>query len=91
MKTNLNLQDIFLNQVRKEHVSITVFLISGYQIKGFVKGFDSYTLVIDSDGKQQMIYKHAISTIVPTRPVNFLNNTGRRAEGEENDNSTSLL
>lgn len=91
MKINLNLQDIFLNQVRKEHVSITVFLISGYQIKGYVKGFDSYTLVIDSDGKQQMIYKHAISTIVPARPVNFLNNNGRKADGDDSEGSTSLL
>lgn len=71
MKSALNLQDVFLNQVRKESTSITIFLISGYQIKGFVKGFDSYTIILDSDGKQQMIYKHAISTIVPAKPVNF--------------------
>lgn len=71
MKSALNLQDIFLNQVRKEHIPITIFLVSGYQIKGHVKGFDSYTIVMDSDGKQQMIYKHAISTIIPGRPVNF--------------------
>jgi len=71
MKTVLNLQDIFLNQVRKDKTQITVFLVSGYQIKGLVKGFDSYTLVLDSDGKQQMIYKHAISTIIPSSPVNF--------------------
>ncbi len=74
MKSALNLQDIFLNQVRKDHSPITIFLISGYQIKGYVKGFDSYTIVIDSDGKQQMIYKHAISTIVPSKPVNFMSN-----------------
>lgn len=74
MKTVLNLQDIFLNQVRKDRVPITIFLISGYQIRGLVKGFDSYTIVLDSDGKQQMIYKHAISTIIPSQPVNFLNN-----------------
>lgn len=75
MKTALNLQDIFLNQVRKDHSPITIFLISGYQIKGYVKGFDSYTIVIDTDGKQQMIYKHAISTIVPSKPVNFMPKT----------------
>lgn len=72
MKNPINLQDVFLNQARKDHVQITVFLISGYQIKGLVKGFDPYTIVIDSDGKQQMIYKHAISTLIPTRPINFL-------------------
>lgn len=71
MKSVLNLQDIFLNQVRKDKTQITVFLVSGYQIKGYVKGFDSYTLVLDTEGKQQMIYKHAISTIIPSSPVNF--------------------
>ncbi len=85
MKSALNLQDIFLNQVRKEHIPITIFLVSGYQIKGHVKGFDSYTIVMDSDGKQQMIYKHAISTIIPGRPVNFQagktgNNNGHKPE-----------
>lgn len=71
MKAALNLQDIFLNQVRKEKTQITIFLVSGYQIKGYVKGFDSYTIVMDSEGKQQMIYKHAVSTIIPAKPVNF--------------------
>lgn len=71
MKQALNLQDIFLNDVRKDHISIVIFLISGFQIKGYVTGFDNYTIVLDSDGKQQMIYKHAISTIIPGKPVNF--------------------
>ncbi len=74
MKSSINLQDVFLNQVRKEQIHITVFLISGYQIKGLVKGFDAYTIVINTDGKQQMIYKHAISTLIPSRQVNFLTN-----------------
>lgn len=85
MKSALNLQDIFLNQVRKEHGLITVYLISGYQIKGYVKGFDSYTIVVDSDGKQQMIYKHAVSTIVPAKPVNFMNNPPKASESEASD------
>lgn len=85
MKSALNLQDIFLNQVRKEHGLITVYLISGYQIKGYVKGFDSYTIVVDSDGKQQMIYKHAVSTIVPAKPVNFMNNPPKISEPEVTD------
>jgi host factor-I protein len=85
MKAALNLQDIFLNQVRKDHSPITIFLVSGYQIKGFVKGFDSYTIVIDSDGKQQMIYKHAVSTIVPSKPVNFMNNNRKPSESEETE------
>ncbi len=82
MKAALNLQDIFLNQVRKEKTQITIFLVSGYQIKGYVKGFDSYTIVMDSEGKQQMIYKHAVSTIIPTKAVNFgSNNSSNSAAG----------
>ncbi len=69
MKNLLNLQDAFLNEVRKEKTSITIFLLSGFQIKGYVKGFDNYIIILDSDGKQQMIYKHAISTIVPTKSI----------------------
>lgn len=69
----MNLQDIFLNKVRKENNPITIFLLNGYQLKGQVKGFDNYTIVLDSDGKQNLIYKHAISTIVPSKTVNFMN------------------
>ncbi len=72
MKSQINLQDVFLNQVRKDKTAITVFLLSGFQIKGIVTGFDNFTVVIDSEGKQQLIYKHAISTIIPSRPVNFI-------------------
>mgnify|MGYP000545484656 CR=1 FL=1 len=80
MKSTLNLQDIFLNQVRKEHIPITIYLVNGFQIKGMVKGFDSYTIVIESEGKQQMIYKHAISTIVPGKSINFLANNKKQNE-----------
>ena len=69
MKQVINLQDTFLNRARRDNIIITVFLVNGYQIKGAVKGFDNYTLVLDSDGKQQLIYKHAISTIVPTQTI----------------------
>ncbi len=76
MKTNaLNLQDLFLNQARKEKIGITIFLMNGVQLKGLVKGFDSYIIVLDNDGKQQMIYKHAISTIIPNKNINLNNNT----------------
>ena len=71
MKSNVNLQDMFLNQVRKDNISITVFLVNGFQLKGQVKGFDNYTIILDSEGKQQLIYKHAISTIIPFKAVNF--------------------
>ncbi|HCO18474.1 RNA chaperone Hfq [Gudongella oleilytica] len=71
MKQGLNLQDQFLNTARKDGILITVFLVNGYQIKGYVKGFDSYTIVLDADDKQQLIYKHAISTIIPNKVVSF--------------------
>ena len=73
MKSNINLQDIFLNRVRKENINITIYLINGYQIKGLVKGFDNYTIILDSEGRQQLIYKHAISTIIPNNPINLSN------------------
>jgi len=73
MKSNINLQDVFLNKVRKENIIITIYLVNGYQLKGYVKGFDNYTIVLDSEGKQHLIYKHAISTITPLRSVNFMN------------------
>ncbi len=70
-KVNINLQDVFLNQVRKEHINITIFLVNGFQLKGLVKGFDNYTIVLDSEGKQQLVYKHAVSTIIPMKQINF--------------------
>ncbi len=66
-----NLQDMFLNEARREKMPVTVFLMNGFQIKGYVRGFDNFTVILDSDGRQQMIYKHALSTVVPLRPLNF--------------------
>ncbi|MBF8984500.1 RNA chaperone Hfq [Lutibacter sp. B2] len=77
MKNIINLQDIFLNQVRKENTTITIHLINGFQIKGIVKGFDSYTIVLENDNKQHLIYKHAVSTITPLTKVNF-NQTNKK-------------
>ncbi len=74
VKSTINLQDIFLNQVRKEHIAVTIYLTNGFQLKGMVKGFDNFTVVLDSDGKQQMVYKHAISTITPIKMVNLIFN-----------------
>jgi len=71
LKSNFNLQDAFLNQVRKEKTTITVFLINGFQIKGLVKGFDNYIMILEGDNKQHMIYKHAVSTIIPSKNVFF--------------------
>ena len=72
MNKSINLQDTFLNQVRKENIPITMYLINGFQLKGLVRGFDNFTVVIEFEGKQQMVYKHAISTIQPMRAVNFM-------------------
>ncbi len=71
-RSNINLQDVFLNQVRKEHITVIIYLTNGFQLKGVVKGFDNFTLILDSDGKQQLIYKHAISTVSPLKSVNFI-------------------
>ena len=73
-----NLQDTFLNQARKENVSVIVHLVNGFQIKGNVRGFDSFTVVLESMGKQQMVYKHAISTITPARPLNYAFDTEKK-------------
>ena len=73
-----NLQDTFLNQARKENVSVIVHLVNGFQIKGNVRGFDSFTVVLESIGKQQMVYKHAISTITPSRPLNCTFDTEKK-------------
>ncbi|MCI7742927.1 MAG: RNA chaperone Hfq [Clostridiales bacterium] len=71
MQKTQNLQDLILNQARRDRSMVTVFLMNGFQLHGVVRGFDSFTLVLDSEGKQQLIYKHAISTIVPPRPISL--------------------
>lgn len=72
-KTQLNLQDTFLNQVRKENIGVTIYLIGGVQLRGNVRGFDSFTILLDSPGKPtQMVYKHAVTSIVPMRPIQNL-------------------
>ncbi|ADG82348.1 RNA chaperone Hfq [Thermincola potens] len=68
-KPQINLQDAFLNQVRKENIPVTIYLVNGFQLKGMVKGFDNFTVILELDGKQQMVYKHAVSTISPLKPI----------------------
>jgi len=69
MKQSINIQDQFLNQLRKENIAVTVFLLNGFQLRGIIKAFDNFTVLLDTDGKQQMIYKHAISTFSPQKAV----------------------
>jgi host factor-I protein len=68
-KGQANLQDGLLNQIRRENLPVTMYLVNGVQLKGYVRGFDSFTVVLENEGKQLMVYKHAVSTISPARPV----------------------
>ena len=69
MSENLNLQEAILHEVRHDRVPVTLFLMNGFQLRGVITGFDSFVVVLVSDGKQQMIYKHAISTLAPIKPL----------------------
>ena len=71
MKTKANLQDIFLLRARQERLAVTLFLMNGFQMRGTIVGYDTFVVVLDSEGKQQVVYKHAISTISPVRPVDL--------------------
>lgn len=71
MSKAINLQDVLLNQLRKEKMMVTVFLTNGFQLKGIIKGFDNFSIIVESEGKQQLLYKHAVSTIIPAKAVNL--------------------
>ena len=71
MQKTQNLQDAFLNYIRREKIPVTLFLMNGFQLRGVVRSFDSFVVLIDADGRQQMIYKHAISTVATARPVSL--------------------
>ena len=64
-----NLQEAILQEVRRERIPVTLFLMNGFQLRGVITGYDNFVVVLVSDGKQQMIYKHAISTLAPIRPL----------------------
>lgn len=68
---NRNFQDLLLTKMRRARTGATVFLVNGFQIRGEIRGFDSFVVILQSEGKQQMIYKHAISTIIPERPISL--------------------
>ena len=69
MSETYNLQDAILKEVRREKIPLTLFLMNGFQLRGIVTGFDSFVVVLMAEGKQMMIYKHAISTFAPIRPL----------------------
>ena len=66
-----NLQEIFLTQLRRERRPVTMFLMNGFQMRGIIRGFDAFVVMLESEGRQQIIYKHAISTIAPSRPITW--------------------
>ena len=80
MQKTQNLQDLFLNQARRDRAQITMFLMNGFQLRGTITGYDAFVVVLDTEGKQQVIYKHAISTIVPLRPVDLSDARGGGVE-----------
>ena len=69
MSETTTLQEAILNEVRRERIPVTLFLMNGFQLRGVITGFDSFVVVLLSDGKQQMIDKHAISTLAPMKPL----------------------
>ena len=75
MSDTINLQEAILKEVCRDRVPVTMFLMNGFQLRGFVTGFDSFVVVLVSDGKQQMIYKHAISTLAPMKPLKAASST----------------
>ena len=70
-----NLQDLLLSRLRRSRTGVTVFLVNGFQIRGEIRGFDAFVVLIYSEGRQQMVYKHAISTIAPEHPVSLEDDT----------------
>ena len=71
-----NLQDLFLNHLRREKTPVTMFLVKGVKLQGIVTWFDNFSILLRRDGQSQLVYKHAISTVVPARPVNFSQDEG---------------
>ncbi len=64
-----NLQDVFLNNVRKSKVPVTVFLVNGVKLQGIITWFDNFSLLLRRDGHSQLVYKHAVSTVMPTQAI----------------------
>ena len=74
MSEQINFQDAILNEVRREKIPVTLFLMNGFLLRGTIIGFDNFVVILVTDGKQQMIYKHAISTLAPIRSLQTLQN-----------------
>lgn len=72
MQKRMDLQEQFLDQARRERTGLTVFLMNGFQMRGVVTGYDDFTVVLECEGKQELVYKHAISTMIPVRPAELV-------------------
>lgn len=75
MSQPVNVQDYYLNQLRKDRIPVTLFLMNGFQLRGTIRAFDNFTVLLETEGKQQLIYKHAISTFTPTKNISLENNS----------------
>ena len=83
-KTQINLQDTFLNQLRKERIPVNIHVTNGYQIKdALIVGYDSFVLLLEAEGKQMMLYKHAVSSITPSQKINIRSMIQGAEKGEE--------
>ncbi|GAB4463941.1 MAG: hypothetical protein OHK0029_33390 [Armatimonadaceae bacterium] len=89
-RTQVNLQDTFLNQVRKENIAVTIYLINSVQLRGHVRGFDTFTILLESPGRPtQLVYKSAVTSIVPMRPVHLRDLQGERGQQAQDDSGAS--
>tara|TARA_Y100000588_G_scaffold338989_1_gene381336 strand:+ start:637 stop:897 length:261 start_codon:yes stop_codon:yes gene_type:complete len=80
---NQNLQDVFLNQLRKQKSPVTVFLVNGVKLQGIITWFDNFCVLLRRDGHSQLVYKHAISTVMPATPVSLYDEDDDNEEGTE--------
>jgi len=80
-KSQVNLQDIFLNQMRKEKIPVTMYLVNGARLTGTIKGFDNFVILMKQEN-QQLVYKHAISTIIPDKPLDLMESLELKKESE---------
>jgi len=82
---NINLQDVVLNQARKEKIQVIFYLTNGFQFRGVIKGFDNFTVLLESEGRQNLVFKHALSTITPTKMINIFDKDIDQDGDEEKD------
>lgn len=80
-KSQVNLQDLFLNQMRKEKIPVTMYLVNGARLSGTIKGFDNFVILMKQEN-QQLVYKHAVSTIIPDKPIDFSDGMEQKKETE---------